>query len=374
MIFQKIQEFAGKECALLDHNKVIIVGVSGGADSLCLADALNRAGYSLVIAHFNHQIRANAARDAQSVGELAERMGIPFVQGSSPVLEFAHQAHLSIEEAARILRYRFLFEQARLHSAQAVATGHTADDQIETVLMHFLRGAGLAGLKGMTPRNENHGWEAVIPLVRPLLSTWRAETHKYCAERNLCPIEDITNNDPAYFRNRIRHELIPTLEGFNPRVREVIYRNANVLNADYEALAKIIDDLWGECVVSITEGYILLDYPKLKTQTKGLLRGILRKAIGILMPGLRDIDLNTMDLATEFITAQGVTGKATLGCGLSFIKEQERIFLLKEGAILPTSQWPQVLSQSAIALPVSGTIVLPAGWNSSSKRSIERRP
>ena len=129
---------------------------------------------------------------------------------------------LSLEEAARILRYRFLFAQARSEGAEVVAVGHTADDQVETVLMHFLRGAGLPGLKGMAGRTILPEFDPKIPLVRPILHLWRSETEAYCQEHGLQPVYDPSNRDETYFRNRLRHSLIPELEKYNPRFKNTL--------------------------------------------------------------------------------------------------------------------------------------------------------
>ncbi len=152
------------------------MGVSGGPDSLALLHYLRGAGYPLLVASFNHHLRPEAGADVAHVQKIAEGLGLPFVTDSADVAAYAAANGLSTEEAARELRYRFLFRAAREAEAQAVAVGHTADDQAETVLMHFLRGAGLAGLKGMPPRVILPGFDAEIPLVRPLLGWTRAQT------------------------------------------------------------------------------------------------------------------------------------------------------------------------------------------------------
>src|SRR5512143_2120761 len=151
----------------LDPQKPLLAGVSGGPDSLCLLDILHSAGYPVIVAHFNHHLRPEADEEAASVAGLAQDLGLAFVTDSADVNKYAAENSLSLEEAARLLRYRFLFRVARERSAQAVAVGHTADDQVETILMHFLRGAGLAGLKGMEVRTHLPVFDAGIPLVRP---------------------------------------------------------------------------------------------------------------------------------------------------------------------------------------------------------------
>jgi len=204
----------------------IIVGVSGGADSLCLLGTLHEAGYSLIVAHFDHQLRPDSAEGAKFVQQIAEKYNLHFVSASDDVAAYAKAEKQTTEEAARNLRYRFLFAQARKYNAQAVAVGHTADDQVETVLMHFLRGAGLSGLKGIQPRTILPAFDLEIPLVRPILDFWRDDTVAYCVAHNLTPHEDPSNASDDFFRNRLRHNLIPELEKYNPRFRETLQRTS----------------------------------------------------------------------------------------------------------------------------------------------------
>src|SRR5574337_838100 len=157
-------------------------------------EALRQAGYSILVAHFNHRLRPEADGDATTVEQTASRLMIPSVVGDGDVRAYAEQQGMSLEEAARHLRYTFLFEQAKRHGAQAVAVGHTADDQVETVLMHFLRGAGLTGLKGMSYRTVLPIFSDEIPVVRPLLDVWREETVIYCAANGLRPRYDPSND------------------------------------------------------------------------------------------------------------------------------------------------------------------------------------
>ncbi|HEY2979690.1 MAG TPA: tRNA lysidine(34) synthetase TilS, partial [Anaerolineales bacterium] len=218
-MLEKIESILQSACHL-ERGRLIVVGVSGGPDSLCLLHLLHQAGYPLLVAHFNHQIRPEAGDEAGAVEQFAARLGLRCVVGSADVSAHAQKNGLSIEEAARALRYGFLFEQARQAGAQAVAVGHTADDQVETVLMHFLRGAGLNGLQGMGYRTILRTFDSAIPIVRPLLGIWREEVLAYCTTYGLQPHFDRSNASPEYLRNRLRHTLIPVLESYNPKFRE----------------------------------------------------------------------------------------------------------------------------------------------------------
>ena len=151
-MLENLEHVFHDQCKLLP-DRSILVGVSGGPDSLCLMEALHLAGYPLIVAHFNHQLRPDSNQEAKALEAIVTQKSIPSVFESGDVHGFAEREGQSIEEAARALRYQFLFSQAQPYDAQAVAVGHTADDQVETVLMHLLRGAGLTGLKGMRYRS-----------------------------------------------------------------------------------------------------------------------------------------------------------------------------------------------------------------------------
>ena len=361
MVNEQIIDFTKKHCRL-KKNQVIIAAVSGGPDSLCMLDCLHKAGYPLVVAHFNHQIRPEAAQDARYVEQVALELGIPYVLGSGSVRDLVQTQKLSIEEAARILRYRFLFEQAHNFKAQAVSTGHTADDQVETILMHLLRGAGLGGLKGMQPRSQNHGWDDAIPLVRPLLSTRREETQQYCLQRGFNPVYDVTNDDQSYLRNRIRHELLPLLETYNPNIRKTILRSATVLNGEYEALDTVINELWTRSLTAQATGFVGLSKGKLLPLTIGLLRGLSRKSIAALQNGIKDIDMETVDEAVQFICNPSHSEKKALSNGIWIRQEDDQIYFYKEEALLPSWQWPQIDPESSFIVDIPGQLSLARGW------------
>ncbi len=361
VLIDRVGLAARNDCGL-QKTRPIIAGVSGGADSLCLMGLLSNLGYPLVVAHFNHQLRPEAADDARQVEAAAQARGLAFVLGTENVSDYAVNRAIPIEEAARELRYRFLFEQARTWSAQAVAVGHTADDQVETVLMHLLRGSGLGGLKGMSFSTLFPAWDPLLPLVRPLLSTWREETQAYCALNGLHPVVDATNADPAYLRNRVRLELIPLLETYNPRIRQALYRTASILAGDDLALTQAVDRLWPDCQAASGPGYVALDREAVLRLTSGLQRGILRRALRQLRPTLRDIDLEMVERALHFFSHPTRTRQIDLADGLRLVQENRRVYLVGGKACLPADDWPQLESSSSLSIGAPGEITLPGGW------------
>jgi tRNA(Ile)-lysidine synthase len=335
-----LEKFLRQQCGL-DPQKPVLVGVSGGPDSLCLLDILHSAGYSLVVAHFNHRLRPEADSEAASVAGLAQELGLPFVTDSADVHRVAGENGLSLEEAARLLRYRFLFETARERSAQAVAVGHTADDQVETILMHFLRGAGLAGLKGMQARTFLPVFDAGIPLVRPLLSLWRLDTENYCREHGLRPHYDASNTDQRYFRNRLRHSLIPELEKYNPRFKESLLRTAGALQGDYSILQEVLENTWKELVVGQGDGWLAFDRAGLVGLSRAFRRDLIRRAAELLRPEDRDFGFDALERAAAFV--ESPSGRQIdFVNGLVFFAESGRMILASCEADLPSAAWPQV--------------------------------
>src|SRR5574339_187830 len=264
-MLENIDSILTETCGL-NRDLPIIAGVSGGPDSLCLMNVLRMAGYRIIVAHFNHKLRTDSDTDANIVEQTAARLNLVSVIQSGDVRAFADSGKFSIEDASRILRYRFLMEQARRYHAQAVALGHTADDQVETVLMHFVRGAALVGLKGMNYRTIIQMFDPAIPIVRPLLDTWREETVVYCATNGFRPRHDPSNASLDFFRNRLRHLLIPTLETYNPRFREVLWRTSRYLAGDYEILSGVLDEVWKMCTVQESEEFVAFESSALNKQ------------------------------------------------------------------------------------------------------------
>ncbi|RDV84656.1 tRNA lysidine(34) synthetase TilS [Ammonifex thiophilus] len=258
---------------LLPGDKVV-VGVSGGPDSVALLDLLCRLReekrLSLYVAHLHHGLRAEAEAEAAMVSELAQKYGLPFFLDRVDVKEHARQSKLSIEAAARELRYRFLLGVAGEVGANRIALGHQADDQAETLLLHLLRGAGLSGLKGILPVRG--------PFIRPLLRVRRAEIEAYCRWRGLKPCYDLSNWSLEYTRNRIRHQLLPLLaREYNPSIVEVLCRLAEIIREEDEFLEREARRAYQELRREGEEGLSLALEP-LKALPLALARRVVRLA------------------------------------------------------------------------------------------------
>ncbi len=375
------------KCGLVD-NRPILVAVSGGPDSLCLLDCLHRLDYPLIVAHFNHRLRIESASDAEAVRQISIDMKLPCVIGQVEEGNLAEAKGFSLEEAARNVRYGFLFKQAESHHAQAIAVGHSADDQVETVLMHLLRGTGLSGLKGMVYRSLPNAWSQSIPLVRPLLDTWREEIMAYLSERNLHPCLDESNLDVRFYRNRLRNEVIPYLEKVHPHIRQNLWRTAEILGQDLRVIESILDESWYQCVVEKGSSYLAFSTADLRKQPLGLQRHLIRKGIEHLRPGLRNVDFDAIERALQFLHEPSASGIVDLLAGLYLSYEnlgafgemrgknerdkqnlqyessnyKELMWLATWEADLPNMNWPQMAPYSQIKLDIPGEMMVGSGW------------
>lgn len=367
------------ECHL-HQAQAVLVGFSGGPDSLMLIHAMHMLGYPLIAAHLDHGLRPTSAGESVLVQQVLADWHIPFIVTRRDVKAFAAERGLSIEEAARVVRYEFLFDLAKVHQTQAVVVGHQADDQVETVLMHMLRGSGLAGLCGMSFYTLPNPWSDAIPLVRPLLGVWRKDILAYCHENDLHPLEDPSNRDPLFFRNRLRNELIPFLEAnYNPSLRKLVQHMADNLSQDYGMITSLVDQAWQACLTDRGCGYLTFSSEKWIGQCAAIQRHLLRRAAYTLLPTLRDIDYETILRVLTFIDehdnhpSKKPASQIELPGGLRFIYENQyrRIWLVDpsqahvERGTLPipvnARAVPQIIGDQDIPLNIPGKTCV-AGW------------
>ena len=231
----------------LDGAAKLLVGVSGGADSVALLHILrsvrSELGVALHVASLDHGIRCNAgAQDLAFVGKLAEDMGVACALERCGAPALAREWGMGMEAAARRARYEFLARIARLSNAECVAVAHHADDQAETLLLHIARGSGLRGLQGMRPVSPMP-YAPDIRLLRPLLGVSRADIEAYCAERDLEHRFDESNNDTRYQRNFIRAEVMPRLREVNPAVASALGRLADNAATDEDFIARQLESI-----------------------------------------------------------------------------------------------------------------------------------
>jgi tRNA(Ile)-lysidine synthetase-like protein len=368
---------------LFPRGTTIVVGVSGGPDSLCLLHALKTLApeydLRLHVAHLDHQLRGDAAQaDADFVQDVAQGWNLPYTIEARDVKAFAHAHKLSIEEAARQMRYAFLIEVAVANDSETIAVAHNADDQAESVLMHFLRGSGLSGLRGMLPkmrisefriRNGDSAFRLPhsalnnLYLVRPLLEIPRAAIDDYCVQHDLRPRIDATNADTTYFRNRLRHELLPTLATYNPNIRSILRRTASVIAAEHELLEAHRNFAWDMTIVAESGTAITFSLSLWREQPLATQRALLRRAIHQLRPPLRDIDFVHIEDAVELLGRAATGDQVTLPQNL-FLEVSYDTFTLAPRDQLSLPDWP-LLPEGVTSIPIAvpGTTSLPeSSW------------
>jgi len=350
-----------QECRLKAEN-LLVVGVSGGPDSLYLMHALHSLGYHMVAVHVNHGLRREADDESEQVKQYADHLGIDLITYRVDVMTYAREESLSIEEAARILRYRALFEHAEINRSSAVVVGHNADDQVETVLMHLLRGSGLAGLRGMGYSTLPNPWSEVIPLVRPLLTTWRAEIQKYLDDHHIKAIFDTSNLDVSFFRNRLRYELLPTLEDYNPSIRQVLARMSLSLKDDYSILEELTEKAWESLLIKKARGYLTFHTDEFLKLPISIQRYFLRKAITYHLPGLRDVDFNCIDRGLKLLTSEKPNSQTDLIAGLRLFKKGSQFWVTTWQTDLNTGDYPSISVHEKLIFQIPSSLILNNAW------------
>ncbi len=367
---------------LITPGHTIIVGVSGGPDSVCLLHLLWRLQdkYEAVlhVAHLQHGIRgADAVADAAFVRQLATDWQLPCTIEERDVPALAAQWRMAVEEAARVARYSFLVTLAAQLGATEIAVAHHADDQTETVLMHLLRGSGLAGLRGMRPATPltdlrldaaaHHILRTLsrsLRLVRPLLETPRTDIEAYVQAWGLQTRFDRSNLDTTYFRNRLRHELLPILETYNPNIREVLRRTARVLADEYDYIQQAMASAWEQVVSAESAQAITFRLTAWRALPVSLRRAMLREAIHRLRPPLRNINWIHIENALAVLASGDTGAMATLPQRLlarigysEFVVADEAYALCQMGAgAFVDRPW---LAVPRVSLNVPGKTLLP---------------
>lgn len=345
----------------IDPQQTVVLGFSGGPDSLCLLHLLIDHGFIVVAAHLDHGLRGTSSAEAAHAEAVCKALGVGFVTRRMDVGAHARQHHFTVEESARVLRYEFLFEEATRINAQAVLVAHNADDQVETVLMHLLRGSGLSGLAGMRALLLPNPWSSQIPLVRPLIDINRAQIDAFLIERGLTAMVDESNTDKQYFRNRIRHELLPSLETYNPRIRERMLRLADVAAIEDDFLRSSVEAVWDQVVVQQGERFLVVHRDALLDFHPALLRRFMRRAIEWIAPDLRDIDFEVIKRAAGFCQIPTRSRRIDLLAGIEmFLYGNQMVFALLNDPL--HDLWPQVHVEEQREVPVPGHLQLSPRW------------
>jgi tRNA(Ile)-lysidine synthase len=325
---------------VLAHGTRLVVGFSGGQDSTCLLHALasSHRHLDLLAVHVDHALRADSQVAAQEVQRRAEAMGVTCEVMRVDVAAYRAglEKRTSVQQAARAARYQALALAAERHAAAAVLVAHTADDQAETVLLNLVRGTGVLGLAGMRVDDvldpTRFGPPAFEPqprqpvrLVRPLLRLPRPTTLAYCTDSGLSLVEDASNQTRAFTRNRVRLDVLPLLEQFNPAIREVLARTADLAADDLAVLERLVADL--RAAIQRDGEYDLATF---RAQPRGLQRRLLRDVLRSASGQLIDVADSTVEDALDLLQTGQPNQTYALPYGVEVcIKKQT--FVLQRG-------------------------------------------
>ncbi len=345
---------------LLPVDATLLVGVSGGTDSLALLHLLAQMSERLHVATLDHGLRGAAgAADARFVVETAQAWGVPVTAGSADVRALAEQQRIGIEAAARIARYDFFASVAHEIGAARIAVAHNADDQVETVLMHLLRGSGLSGLAGM-------GYAAPLPghpdltLIRPLLDVPRADLAAYCRENGLQPRHDASNEDTAYRRNRLRRELIPYLRELSPQIERRLRQLAEI--------AALEDDFADAALHTAIDPHVIREDERIRFP---------RTAFASLHPALRrrfvlwaaraldaagDVGYGHVTAAVELALSGQVGARAQLKGGVQLRVDYETLVVEREDTA-DVDDLPLLSTDAAIPVALPGVTRINEHWS-----------
>lgn len=351
---------------LLSQSTKLVVGVSGGPDSLALLHVLTKVvePTRIVVAHLNHGYRKTAVSEADFVRDIAQAWGVGFEKEYVDVTQLAQDAGDSLEEAGRKARYTFFCHVADTYKTPYIVVGHHGDDQAETVLMNLLRGTGLRGLRGMlpvAPIEMKMAKRSRYFVLRPFLSVDRQETEAYCQENMLSPVFDESNADASFFRNRIRQELLPLLADYNAGIRSHLQQLAELSAADVELLDGLASDAWAQVVTFVNDRAVVIDRMAWMALPLGLQRIILRRAVVEKRPFLQDITFQSIEQARLGAVRNETGQRFNLPGDLFLLVDYDRL-IVSDNEQIVLDDWPQLVDGQSKKLPIPGTVELAGGW------------
>ena len=290
-VFETITKFK-----LIQDGDKIVLGVSGGPDSICMLDILNqlkndKIKFDIIVAHINHPIREEANQDENYVQNYCKKNNIKFCFQRIDVKKYANNNKIGLEEAGRKLRYIFFDEVMKLNNGNKIAIAHNKNDKIETIIMNEIRGCGLSGLKGIEPMRNNQ-------IIRPLIECERIEIEKYCEENNLNPRIDKTNFINDCTRNKIRNIVLPyVVKEFNPNIVKTLDRLSEVVSETENYLQKQVEKKYNQLLISKENNKIILDLKKFNSEDILIKKRILLYTISEILGNTQNIEkINIEDL------------------------------------------------------------------------------
>lgn len=306
---------------LISNNDRVLVGVSGGPDSVAMLYILNSLsntiGFSLHVAHLDHMLRKNSCKDNEFVRGLAEKLKLPLSEERIDVKALSKRQ--STEEAARNARLEFFTKVARRVGANKISLGHTVDDQAETVLMRLIRGSGLGGLSGILPKRKILGFE----VIRPLIEVKRKEIEMFLGRKRIKYCVDETNSQEIYLRNKIRRRLLPLLEkSYNRNIKEVLGKTAEIVGNDYDYLSRET----ARFAKILSKSINLLKYRKLHIAIQ---RMLIRYNIALLAGDTRRITFKHLEEISDLVQHRPLNSIVDLPKGVSVIKKRKTLVFFR---------------------------------------------
>ena len=281
-----------KKYNLIESGDRLVLGVSGGPDSIAMLNILNdirndrnlHMEFDIIVAHVNHMIREEAKDDEKFVEDFSKKINVPFYSRSIDVLKIANNMKIGTEEAGRNARYDFFDEILIKTNSNKIAIAHNRNDKVETMMMNMLRGSGIAGLKGIEPIKNNK-------YVRPLIECERFEIEQYCREKNIDARIDKTNFENIYTRNKIRNVVIPyIIKEFNPNIIETMDRLSKLVKEEDEYLEKTVKNKYKELIIEEKDELFIMDLKKFNKEENVIKSRLLLYTISRLLGSTKGIE------------------------------------------------------------------------------------
>ena len=314
---------------MLKPKDSVVIGVSGGPDSVALLHVLfliaPRFSLKLGVAHLNHCLRKNDSdKDAQFVEFLAKKYDLPCHTHKKDVLTYQIENKLSLEEAARCVRYTFLNNVANTMQYNKIAVGHHSDDNAELILMNLFRGSGTQGLSGIPPVRDHK-------IIRPLIKLNRSELIDFLSQNKLEYVSDASNTDTKYLRNRVRHDLIPLIKAaYNPKISETLNRLSSIIRSEEEWIGDVVHPFYEKTVLDVQENCIILSVSMLNRYHLALQRRIIRTTIEKIKGDLRRIRFVNINSVIGLIDKRSAYGKVDLPDRIRIQRDRDALHVFKE--------------------------------------------
>lgn len=340
-IFQTIKHYE-----MIQKGDAVLIGVSGGPDSMALLHALlylaEAMDLRLGVAHLNHCLRqASSDADEQFVASAAKKLTVPVFVEKKDIVIKSKKTGLGLEEAGREARYHFFNQVCEKHRFDKIAVGHHGEDNAEQVLLNLVRGSGPAGMGGIPPVRKN--------IIRPLIRTPRSEILNYLNENKIEYVVDPSNADDRFLRNKIRHHLMPLLhKTYNPKISETLNRLSAIVRSEEAWINALITPLFETVMVSADDRQMILSVSGLRQFHAAARRRILRKAIETIKKDLRRITCLHIEAMMRLISTNPAKARLDLPGRIRILKRTDQLIIVKESKNLRMARPPEECARPVV--------------------------